>query len=412
MTINEQLKVHSNRNCSGKLNIQRIQRLQLDTERINDENDHPTSDVNPVKAIPVHASNSGLFDIPTSPTSLQVFRREGISIGCDYLRINDETYTRDLLRATNIRVHEMIGHGAFSTVYRGTWQPLKIAAPTESHSVDVEPVESIDVAIKIWSLRDLSSVQRQQMLLQELRTLSSTLSEENTQSSLVQLYGAFCNPDRTHRSITLVLEYMDRGSLEEFILTEECDQSVSGLSEIVVASILYQILLGLSLLHERRIQHRDLKPGNVLLHSNGQVKLCDFGIATTSLNGFHPDEDMSLLNRTVVGTIKFMSPERLRAQPYGRSSDIWSLGCILYQCLTRSCLWSDVHSMVDLLVTMEEMTVVDLLDQLHRMRFLNDPRDDLTTSVCPTVISEGLQEILVGCLQLDPGTQNIEYCFV
>jgi serine/threonine protein kinase len=400
--------MQSKRNRNGQLNIRRNLQLQLDTERINDENDQPASDRNPVNAVPVLVSNSDFLDIPTSPTSLQVFRREGISIGCDFLRINGETYTRDLLHAENIRIHEMIGHGAFSTVYRGTWHPIEIEISPESPSVEVELVDSIDVAIKIWSFRDLSSAQRQKMLLQELRTLSSALSEGDTQSSLVQLYGAFWNPERAYCSITLVLEYMDRGSLEEFIRKEKCDKSVHGLSEIIVASILYQILLGLSVLHNRRILHRDLKPANVLLHSNGQLKLCDFGIATPSANGFHPVEDLSLLNRTVVGTTKFMSPERLRAQPYGRSSDIWSFGCIIYQCLTRSCLWSNVHSMVDLIVTMEEMTVVDLLEQLHRMRFRNNPRDDLTSSVCPT-ISEGLQEVLVGCLQLDPGKQLIEY---
>jgi serine/threonine protein kinase len=389
----------------------RIMQLQLDTELIHDENDRSSSNDANV-AIPVRSSNHGILDIPTSPSSLQVFRRDGISIGCDYLRINDETYTRNLLQDKNIQTHEMIGRGAFSTVYRGTWYPLHKSDTTVetnsfmgSPSTDDAPVDSMDVAIKLWSLRDLSCAPRQKMLLQELRTLNAAFSEDETPSSLVQLYGAFWNPDQNHCSITLVLEYMNRGSLEEFIRKDEFDGITHGLSEITVAAILYQMLVGLSVLHDHRILHRDLKPANVLLHSNGQVKLCDFGIATASPNEILPDEDLSWLNRTVVGTTKFMSPERLRAQPYGRSSDIWSLGCILYQCLTRTDLWQNVHSMVDLLMTMEEMTVVELLEQLHRTRYPNHLKDDPALSV-HTAVSDGLQEILVGCLKLDPGNQK------
>jgi serine/threonine protein kinase len=276
----------------------------------------------------------------------------------------------------------------------------------------VEEIDSIDVAIKIWSMSDLSSMPRQKMLLQELRTLSSAvLSKDETRCpSLVQLYGAFWNP-APHHSITLVLEYMNRGSLEGFIGNEEQekydDESVHGLSEFIISPILYQVLVGLTVLHEHRILHRDLKPANILLHSNGLVKLCDFGIATaTSLP--IDQEEVSVLNRTVLGTTKFMSPERLRARPYGRSSDIWSFGCIIYQCLTRTCLWYNVHSMVDLLMTMEEMTVAELLRQLHQTRYhnLQDPSPRAHTTLVPPTISEGLQEILVGCLKLDPGNKN------
>lgn len=364
--------------------------LHLDTDIINQG--HPfaaTSDNN----------NS------TSATNLSfllnesAFRQEGVSIGRDYLRMEGVTVTRGELLPACLDVQEVIGRGAFSTVRRARWRRRQRRNDsTRSFLLDedvdgnqqhnnvcndaddgvVDESACIDVAVKDWSLTD-SSHQRRQMLLQELRTLCGI-----TSPALVQLHGAFLHP-RTD-TVTVVLEYMDRGSLEDFLRKQE--SSSGGLPEDVTAAIVYQILSGLADLHapERRMLHRDLKPANVLLDHHGNVKLCDFGMAT--LLG---DES---LNRTVLGTTKFMAPERLRAKPYGRPSDIWSLGLIVWQCVTGASPWKDVHSMVELLVTIEETTASDLIRSCRR--------DDDDDNNCNN-LSAGLQEILVGCLQVEPG---------
>ena len=69
------------------------------------------------------------------------------------------------------------------------------------------------------------------------------------------------------------------------------------------------------------------KPGNVLLDTKGNVKLCDFGLASLS-------SDRSL-QTTMVGTTFYMAPERLRAQQYGRSSDLWSFGLVILEASIR-----------------------------------------------------------------------------
>jgi serine/threonine protein kinase len=298
------------------------------------------------------------------------FRQEGISIGQDYLRVEGVTVTRGELLQASLDVQEVIGMGAFSTVRRARWQ-RKIT----SSSLDDQQAVEIDVAVKDWSLVD-SSHQRRQMLLKELRALCGV-----TSPTLVQLYGAFLRPYSD--TVTIVLEYMDRGSLENFLQ----QQNNGALSEYITAAILYQMLCGLAALHapERRMLHRDLKPANVLLNSHGNVKLCDFG--TAALLG---EES---LNMTVLGTTKFMAPERLMAKPYGRPSDVWSLGLVALQCVTGESPFHDVRSIVELLVTIEETTVTDLV------------RSCRTDS--NNMLSVGLQEILVVCLQAEPGKYTI-----
>jgi serine/threonine protein kinase len=132
--------------------------------------------------------------------------------------------------------------------------------------------------------------------------------------SLITFHGAF------HRDakIGIVLEYMDRGSLNDII--EEHFQ----VPEATLAAMTYQILIGLAYLHFDGRLHRDVKPSNILLNSRGEIKLSDFGIAREleAEGGFA---------ETMVGTVKYMSPERLDGDLYGPPSDIWSLGIVLLE---------------------------------------------------------------------------------
>jgi serine/threonine protein kinase len=96
------------------------------------------------------------------------------------------------------------------------------------------------------------------------------------------------------------------------------------------------MLWGLSYLHHEKMIHRDIKPGNVLLHSDGRVKLADFGISSTGRD----------LATTVVGTMMYMAPERLRGKKYGVLSDIWSFGLVVWECATGKQLFEGLDSMV------------------------------------------------------------------
>jgi len=86
-----------------------------------------------------------------------------------------------------------------------------------------------------------------------------------------------------------------------------------------------QIAVALEYMHSKGVVHRDLKPENVLLDSELHIRLCDFGTAK------HIGIGNKVRSESFEGTAEYIAPEMLNDEPIDLSSDIWSLGCILYQ---------------------------------------------------------------------------------
>ncbi|WP_185923743.1 serine/threonine-protein kinase [Streptomyces sp. WAC05374] len=97
-----------------------------------------------------------------------------------------------------------------------------------------------------------------------------------------------------------------------------------------VAQVAAQTAAGLASAHRQGIVHRDIKPGNLMSDADGTVKLGDFGIAR------FVDDPAAALTQAgqIVGTSLYLAPERALGQPAGPASDVYSLGCVLYQLLT------------------------------------------------------------------------------
>ncbi|KPI20274.1 serine/threonine protein kinase, partial [Actinobacteria bacterium OK074] len=97
-----------------------------------------------------------------------------------------------------------------------------------------------------------------------------------------------------------------------------------------VADVAAQAAAGLAVAHEQGVVHRDIKPGNLLLDADGTLKIGDFGIARFM------DDPGGALTATgqIVGTSLYLAPERALGKTAGPPSDVYSLGCVLYQLLT------------------------------------------------------------------------------
>ncbi|XP_027165986.1 mitogen-activated protein kinase kinase 7-like [Coffea eugenioides] len=119
----------------------------------------------------------------------------------------------------------------------------------------------------------------------------------------------------------ILLEYMDGGSLDNLVKTK------GSFPEKTVAIIAFQVLTGLDYLHARKIVHCDIKPANLLVDKQMNVKIADFGVSSKVTGS----EDSC---KTYAGTCAYMSPERFDPHTYGCNpfaGDVWSLGLTLME---------------------------------------------------------------------------------
>jgi predicted Ser/Thr protein kinase len=119
----------------------------------------------------------------------------------------------------------------------------------------------------------------------------------------------------------IVFEYVDGMNLKE-LMTQEGPVSPGEAIELAL-----QVARGLSFAHENGLVHRDVKPQNVLLDTDGRAKVTDFGIAHAV------DVDGMTITGTIMGTSNYIAPEQARGQAVDEQTDVYSLGCVLYELL-------------------------------------------------------------------------------
>ena len=133
----------------------------------------------------------------------------------------------------------------------------------------------------------------------------------------------------------IATEFIDGITLKEYL-----QQAKIMLTDIIDIAI--QVASALSTAHKAGIIHRDIKPDNVMIRSDGIVKVLDFGLAKVSRDSSkevdpeaNTQEKLSTIHGLIMGTPQFMSPEQARGKKVDNRSDIWSFGVLFYQMLTR-----------------------------------------------------------------------------
>ncbi|HEY9789067.1 MAG TPA: serine/threonine-protein kinase [Candidatus Obscuribacterales bacterium] len=174
------------------------------------------------------------------------------------------------------------------------------------------------IALKLLQKRRLSDEKSMERFRREAVFISN-LEHPN----IVKVFGF----GLWERQLYLAMEYVQGISLQQLLKTE------TRLSRTRALAIFDQILQALQHAHDRGIIHRDLKPSNVMLLEGDRVKLVDFGIAKMLPDG---GKEIQKLTQTedIFGTLLYMSPEQCLGRPVDARSDIYSMGCLMYETLT------------------------------------------------------------------------------
>ena len=202
---------------------------------------------------------------------------------------------------------------------------LAVSAATKSSSFRNECTVRPSAVVGVASMDELiaqavpASIRQQQPL-----ELGAPLSEAEAiarlqHPNIVRIYDA-----GTLNGVPFIaMEYVEGESLERFL------QRSGPMPWQHALQIAYQIADALDCAHRAGIVHRDVKPANILLDGQGRVRLSDFGIASIAKRPTTQKVEGAFL-----GTPEYMSPEQARGEPLDGRSDLFSLGCVLYEMAT------------------------------------------------------------------------------
>ncbi|NXU37516.1 NEK11 kinase, partial [Drymodes brunneopygia] len=203
----------------------------------------------------------------------------------------------DAVIARRYTIQRKLGNGSFGSVYlvndRKAKQGEELKVLKEISVGNLKPNETVEANLEAQLLSKLDH------------------------PAIVKFYASFVERD----SFCIITEYCEGGDLDFKI--QEYKDSGKMFTQSQVVDWFIQLLLGVNYMHERRILHRDLKAKNIFLKDN-LLKIGDFGVSCLLMGSCD-------LATTFTGTPYYMSPEVLKHQGYNTKSDIWSLGCILYE---------------------------------------------------------------------------------
>ncbi len=240
-------------------------------------------------------------------------------------------------------IRELVGVGGMANVYKG-----------------YDAVENRTVAIKILRDEFLDNEEFLHRFRNEFRAIS-LLNHPN----IVQVYDV----SFTSKIQCIVMEYIDGITLKEYIEQEK----VLRWKEAVHFTI--QILQGLQHAHDRGIVHRDIKPQNIMLLSDGTIKITDFGIARFSRSS------TNTITTKAIGSVHYISPEQASGAATDARTDLYSVGVLLFEMLTGK-LPFEADSPVSVAILQIQSTPT------------------LPSSLNPN-IPKGLEEIIMKAMQKD-----------
>jgi len=249
----------------------------------------------------------------------------------------------------NFHVARQVGSGQFSSVFKA----VCTAHPSRPC-----------VALKKVKIFEMMDAKARADCIKEIELL-----RQCTHRNIITYLGSFIEEN----VLNIVLEFAAAGDLTRILTHYKKHRRL--IQEQMIWKYFVQLCAAVDHMHSRRIMHRDIKPANVFITANGVVKLGDLGLGRFLSSGTN-------VANSVCGTPYYMAPERVAEDRYSFLSDVWSLGCVLYE---MGALQSPFYE--------EGLSLYTLCQKIRACAYPALP---------PTLYSSELQDLASGCIVVDP----------
>ena len=180
-----------------------------------------------------------------------------------------------------------------------------------------------------YAIKEISIKDETEEKIKSFENEANILSKFNC-SNLVKYYDS----SKDNNNFYILMEFCDGENLRNFINKNMNNNTL--IDENIIYNIIKQICLGIKEIHNKKIIHRDLKPENIFMNKNMEIKIGDFGISK-ELDTYKT----YLLTTKKLGSEYYIAPEILDNGKYNEKSDLWSLGCIIYELFNLSIYFKD-----------------------------------------------------------------------
>ena len=246
-------------------------------------------------------------------------------------------------------------------------------------------------AMKQIDLDKVGSNKEKQLCKQEI-----TLLQQLDHPNINKYYKSF----ESNNCLYIIMEFMDNGDISGFIDAHK--KFKKPVREEEVWNILLQSMNALSYIHKKNIIHRDIKPANLFMTNEKTIKIGDFGVSAKVQSFQTSVREENFFNNTTVGTPLFMSPEMLNNGDYDQKTDVYSMGCAIFELCYFQPPRKAIPSEIPGLIMFKELEIADNKDYysqqlkniINKMIEISPDKRPTSEQMCAEIRNEYIKTFL------------------